>query len=343
MPAPISSANLQPPLSGVYDNPFRESLGALARADLWGMLAPGDPATAAHYAWQEARLESHRAAGVHAAVALASLMSAAFAEASPERWVETALRLVAPDSRVAQVMRDVARWHGELAHWRRTREMLLRSYSSEEVRDSAIALGFLTLALLDGEGDFAHSLLTAARCGWSTSCVCRAVGAVLGASHGAAALPEEWVAVASAPDLEGLVESTYTAGAEIVRACSDGRVALQDDPSARESRLVPPDPGELRTRMGMGPYVLSFARPPLEVFVDYETVPTIGYDQPRRLGLGLFSQAARDVEVHPRFVAPTGFVVVGSFQPILLAEDGTVSFSISLTAPRGTLHSGPRE
>ena len=165
-------ANLQrdllPPLSGVYDNPFRESLGALARAEFWGLLAPGDPATAARYAWQDAIVD-HAGTGVAAAVALAGLVSAAFAESSPERLVETALRLLPREARAAQVMRDVARWHGELANWRRTREMLLRSYTSEDVRDSTVALGFLTLALLDGQGDLAASLLIAARCGWSTA------------------------------------------------------------------------------------------------------------------------------------------------------------------------------
>ena len=39
--------------------------------------------------------------------------------------------------------------------------MLLRSYTSEDLRDSTVALGFFTLALLDGQGDFAASLLIA--------------------------------------------------------------------------------------------------------------------------------------------------------------------------------------
>jgi len=331
--------DLLPPVSGVHDNPFRESLGALARAELWGMLAPGDPAAAAEYAWQEAMLD-HAGSGVAAAVVLAGLVSAAFADTSPERLVETALRLVARESRVAQVMRDVARWHGELANWRRTREMLLRSYGSEEVRDSSVALGFITLALLDGEGAPGHSLLTAARCGWSTACVCGAVGAVVGVMHGGAALPEEWVSAAAEPVAE-LVEHTYEVGRAVVETVCDGRAAVQDDPPEEEPRLVPPEAGALLQRMAMGPYVVSFRRAPLQVFVDYEAVPTIGYDQPRRLGLGIVSEAARDVELRPRFVAPEGFVVVGSFAPITLAEEGTVSFSVTLTAPQGQCDIAP--
>ena len=35
-----------PPVSGIFDNPFREGLGGLARAELWGMVAPGDPVEA---------------------------------------------------------------------------------------------------------------------------------------------------------------------------------------------------------------------------------------------------------------------------------------------------------
>ncbi len=335
---PFASANLRhdllPPVSGMHNNPFRESLGALARADLWGRLAPGDPVTAARYAWQDAVLD-HAGAGVSAAVLLAGMVSAAFAETSPERLVEIALRLVARESRAARVLRDVARWHGELTHWRRTREMLLRSYGSEDVRDSSVALGFLTLALLDGEGDFAHALLTAARCGWSTTCVCRAEGAVMGAMHGEAGLPEAWRGLVPAEvEVAHLVELSCEAGLAVTAAECDGRCRIQEEPPEEESRLVPPQATELLPRVEMGPYVVSFPRAPLEVLVDYETTPTLGYDQPRRLGIGLRSQADRSIDVRVRMVAPEGFVVVANTQPISLPEDGTVSFSVSLTAPQ---------
>jgi ADP-ribosylglycohydrolase len=327
--------DLLPPLSGVYDNPFRESLGALARAELWGLLCPGDPATAARYAAQDAALD-HAGPGVSAAVALAGMVSTAFAESDPVRIVEAALRLVPRDSRAARAVRDVARWHGELANWRRTREMLLRSYASEDVRDSTLAIGMVTLALLDGEGELGHSLLTAARCGWSSACVAAGVGAVLGAAKGAAALPAVWrdtLSAAASRLAATLAEQTYQEGRAVVIAESDGKVHVGDEPAEEESRLVVPEAVELLREMAMGPYVVPLRYGPLRVLVDYEVTPSIGYDRPRRLGVGVANHAGRSVEVRARVGGPEGFVVVAGGEPFTLAEEGTVSFAMSVTAP----------
>ncbi len=336
-----ASANLRrdllPPLSGAHDNPFRESLGAMARADLWGMLAAGDPATAARYAAQEAQLD-HAGAGAMAAMLVAGMMSAAFAETDPARVVEAALRLVPRDAKPARAVRDVARWHGELANWRRTREMLLRSYGSEEVRDSTVAIGLVTLALLDGEGDFARSVMTAARCGWSTACGCAAVGAITGAMRGEEALPPAWIAAAgedAVAQARHLADLTFQAGSAVIASECDGRSQVSDEAGLEESRLAPPEAGALLRETGMGSQVVRFTRGPLEVWVDYETAPTIGYDRPRRLGVGLASKANRTIEVRARLEAPEGFVVVADDDPITLAEGGTVSFSLSVSAPEG--------
>jgi len=336
-----ASANLRrdllPPLSGAHDNPFRESLGAMARADLWGMLAAGDPATAARYAAQDARLD-HAGAGAMAAILVAGMMSAAFAETDPARVVEAALRLVPREAKPARAVRDVARWHGELANWRRTREMLLRSYGSEEVRDSTVAIGLVTLALLDGEGEFARSVTTAARCGWSTACGCAAVGAITGAMRGEEAAPPAWIAAAgaeAAEEAQRLADLTFQAGQAVIVSECDSRSRVSDEPGLEESRLLPPDAGALLRELGMGSQVVRFTRGPLEARVDYETAPTIGYDQPRRLGVGLASKANRTIEVRARLEAPEGFVVVADDDPITLAEGGTVSFSLSVSAPEG--------
>jgi hypothetical protein len=252
-----------------------------------------------------------------------------------ERLVEAVLRLAGRESRIAQVVRDVARWHGELANWRRTREMVLRSYGSEDVRDSTVALAFIILALLDGEGELGHSLLTAARCGWSTACVCGAVGAVVGAMQGADQLPVVWreVLAETAGEAEQTAEEVGEVGRLVVAARCDGRCQVQEDPPEEESRVVIAETGPLLQRMAMGPYVVSFSRGPLEVLVDYEQQPTLGYDVPRRLGVGILSHATRDVELHTRFTAPEGFVVIANTQPIALPEEGMVSFSLSITAP----------
>jgi hypothetical protein len=338
--------DLRPPLSGVFDNPFRTALGALARADLWGLVAPGDPRRAAEYARQDAMLD-HSGPGVEAAAVVAAMVSAAFAETDPARLIEIALGLIPKDSRVARAMRDVARWHGELANWPRTREMLLRSHGSEEVRDSAVAAGLVALALLHERGDLRRTLLTAANCGWSTAATCAAAGAIAGVIAGAASFPAEWreavrgevrsgwgvVGMGPPVPAEVLAEQIAEMGRLVISAECAGRVQLAQEPPEEAPTLTAPDGSGLVRQFAMGPYVVAFRRAPLEVHVDYDGRPTIGYDVPRRLTIGVTNRGGRTMELTARISAPDGFVVETNADRIALPEGGSVSFAATITAP----------
>jgi ADP-ribosylglycohydrolase len=338
--------DLRPPVCGVFDNPFRSALAALARADLWGLVAPGDPRQAAHYARQDAMLD-HAGPGVEAAAVMAAMVSAAFVESEPARLIEIALSLIPDDSRVARAMRDVTRWHGELAQWPRTREMLLRSHGSEEVRDSTVAAGLIALALLHERGDFGRTLITAANCGWSTECTCAAAGAMLGVILGSSAIPARWREVVEdelgtgwglvglGPSLPAavLAEQTLEVARLVIRSECGGRVQLSEEPVEEPSTLVAPDGSGLIRELAMGPYVTSFRRGPLEIQVDYDTRPTIGYELPRRLAIGVTNAGPRSLELRTRVSAPAGFVVTANSERVALPEGSTVLFMAALSAP----------
>jgi len=339
--------NLPSQVSGVFDNPFREALGALARADLWGMLAPGDPEQAAWYARRDAMLD-HSGSGFHAAILLAAMVSAAFAESEPGPLIEAGLSFIPEDGKVARAVRDVVRWHGELANPGRTREMLLRAYSAEDARDSTVAVGFLALAVLHGNGDFARTLLTAATCGWSTGCVCGAAGALLGVLLGAEQIPADWRDVVrdqlvASWEVVGLPRAVPAAmlsaqarelGRMVIRTECGGRVQLAQEPPEEPPTLTQPDPSAFLRQLAFGPYVASYRRSPLQAQIDYDGRPTIGYDTPRRLGVALTNSATRSFEVRASISAPPGFVVTSPADAITLAEGTTVSFLATISAPR---------
>ena len=349
---PYARANFRrdmpPPVSGVFDNPFREALGALARADLWGMVAPGDPEQAAWFARRDAMLD-HAGAGVEAAIWLAGMASAAFAEKDVLRLIELGLGLIPLDGRVARAVRDVVRWHGEHANCGRTREMLLRSYSSEDVRDSVVAAGLIALSLVHGRGDFAKSILTAANCGWSSACTCAATGTLLGLALGVEGIPAEWRGAARDQFVAGwgvvglprnassgaLADQTCELGRLVVRSQCAGRVQLTQEPPEEVTKLAPPEASSFLRLLAMGPYVASYRRGPLQIQIDYEGRPTIGYDVPRRLAIALSNTANRSLEVRARLSAPAAFVVATTSESIALPEGTTVSFMLSCSAPRG--------
>ncbi|MBN1460065.1 MAG: ADP-ribosylglycohydrolase family protein [Armatimonadetes bacterium] len=348
---PYALANFRrdvpPPLSGVLDNPYRESLGALARADLWGMLAPGDPEQAAWFARRDAMLD-HATAGMEAAIWLAGVVSASFVEREVPKLIHAGLALIPEDGKPARALRDVTRWHGEHANWERTREMLLRSYSSEDVRDSTVAVGFIALALLHGRRDFARSVVTAAWCGWSTGCSCSSVGAVLGVLLGAEGLPADWRELSPKEVAAGwgvvglprtipcptLAEQTTELGRLVVCSECSGRVQLLQEPPEEPPKLPSPEATELLRQLAMGPYVVSYRRGPLRVQVDYDMQATIGYDAPRRLTVALTNTTNRSLDVQTRLSAPAGFVITTTSQLLSLPEATSVSFMVTCNAPR---------
>jgi hypothetical protein len=339
--------DVPPPVSGVFDNPFREALGGLARAELWGLLTPADPEQAAWFARRDAMLD-HGGPGLDGAIWLAGMTSAAFVESDVSRVLEFGLGLIPEDSKVSRAVRDVMRWHGEHANWGRTREMLLRSYNSEDVRDCVVAAGFIAMALLQGRGDFGVSVLAAARCGWSTACTCGATGALVGLLAGARAVPAEWralvrseviaswgvVGLPRAISYTALADQTCELGRLVVRSECSGRVQLTEDPPEEIGALPSTEGWAVRRQLAMGSYVTSYRRGPLRIQIDYEGRPTIGYDTPRRVAIALSNTTNRSLEVRARLSAPPGFVVTTTSESISLPEGTTVSFMVTFSVPR---------
>jgi hypothetical protein len=80
--------------------------GAMLRADLYGLLAPGDPRRAARLARKDAAV-THSGEGLFAAMWTAALFSAAITAYDAEQAVGLSLRHLPPTSAVAGSVRDI--------------------------------------------------------------------------------------------------------------------------------------------------------------------------------------------------------------------------------------------
>jgi len=290
----------------------------------------------------------HAGPGVEGAVLLAAMSSAAFVESDAGRLIEVALSLLPEEAKVARAVRDVARWHGEHAHWARTREMLLRAYAAEDLRDSTICSGLIALSLLHGRGDFGNSLVAAARSGWTTGVTCGAVGAVAGIALGAGGIPANWreavrdeltagwgvVGLPRTARTAILAEHTCEVGRLVVRSQSAGRVQLTEEPPEELSQLAISETPAVLRHLAIGPYVASYRRGPLEVHIDYDGKPSIGYDVPRHFTIGIANAATRGLDLQTRISSPAGFVVTTSSGTVTLPESGLVSFTVTISAPQ---------
>ncbi|MFE7515778.1 ADP-ribosylglycohydrolase family protein [Streptomyces sp. NPDC057540] len=184
---------VEPPLTAVRRNPFREWIGAQIRADVHGWTHPGDPVAAAAQAHRDAVL-THTANGVYGAMFVAgTLAAAATGTTDVHRSLAAGLGVIPPRSRLAAAVRlgitaaratadfeaVVDRLHAELGgyHW------------VHAVPNAAL----LAAALTHADGDFSRSVCAAVSGGWDTDSNGATAGSVAGLLAGHPdRLPERW-------------------------------------------------------------------------------------------------------------------------------------------------------
>ncbi|MFR1433722.1 MAG: ADP-ribosylglycohydrolase family protein [Acutalibacteraceae bacterium] len=173
-----------------YLNPYREWIGAQIRVDQYGYVNAGYPLTAAKTAFRDARF-THVKNGVYGAMFTAAVIAAAFSESDPVRCVEAGLAVIPATSRLYADIRKAM----DIARSTETQEELFSrlwaafgQYNWVHTNNNAAACA---AALVFGKGNFTATLSAAVSCGWDTDCNGATIGSVMGALHGAAALPEE--------------------------------------------------------------------------------------------------------------------------------------------------------
>ena len=98
------------PETATFDNPYREWIGALIRADIFGYVHAGDPASAATAALVDARL-SHVKNGIYGEMWVSALVAAAFATDDPRIAIEVSLGVVPTGSRLYEAVHAILGLH----------------------------------------------------------------------------------------------------------------------------------------------------------------------------------------------------------------------------------------
>jgi len=183
---------IAPPLSGSFDNWFTRGMGAAIRSEVWACLAPGDPALAAKYAYEDACVD-HAGEGIWAEVFFAALQSAAFTESDPDALLDGAEAALPAGSEVRRAVHDTRDWWRESRDWRRVREQVLERYGHENFTDIVMNVAFTVLGWQAGEGDFGRAICIANNCGKDTDCTAATVGALMGILD-PEGIPDRWLA-----------------------------------------------------------------------------------------------------------------------------------------------------
>ncbi|MFI0262231.1 ADP-ribosylglycohydrolase family protein [Streptomyces sp. NPDC017056] len=191
---------IEPPHTATHRNPFREWIGALIRADVFGLTHPRDPAGAAEAAWRDATL-SHTANGVYGAMfAAAAIAEAAGGHTDVHGCLRAGLAVVPGRSRLATAVRfgiETARAEptGTDAGFAAVVDRLHLAYGHHHWVHVVPNAALLAAALTHAGGAFTGSVCRVVSGGWDTDSNGATAGSVAGLLAGSPdALPARWTA-----------------------------------------------------------------------------------------------------------------------------------------------------
>lgn len=206
---------LTPPLSGTFQNVYKNSCGAYIRSEIWACIAPGLPQVAARYAYEDAIIDHGDGEGVFAEVFMAALESAAFVVRDLRAVIDIGLSYVPADCGVAKAVHTTLACFDAGKTWLDTRDEVLRQHRGgtflgwlhhtspedqakgfhEGVRgyDVPSNIAFTLAGLLYGGDDFGQVQCICVNCGEDTDCTAATAGSVWGILHGAKAVPQKWI------------------------------------------------------------------------------------------------------------------------------------------------------
>lgn len=184
---------LPPPLSGSVGNrQWQNSNGAWIRSEIWACLFPGDPDRASRLFWCDSVLD-HCDDGVYAEMFVGCMECAAFLMQDIRQIIQLALQRIPKDCRIAKSVQLVLDGYDRGDDWKDVRNALVEQSADIGWFQAPANVGFIVLALLWGEDDFAKTITAAVNCGDDTDCTGATCGALWGIIHGYDAIPKRWL------------------------------------------------------------------------------------------------------------------------------------------------------
>ena len=202
-------AGLLPPVSGKYNNRFKDSNGAWIRSEIWACLAPGHPEIAVKYAYEDACVD-HADEGVYSEIFTAALESAAFAESDKFKLIDIALSFIPDECVTAKAVKRIVELYKSGLEWNDARIKIMNEYpssfggqlgySEEGVVngnwgfDAPNNVAITLIGWLWAEDDFGKAICITTMCGEDADCTAGTLAAILGIIMGAENIPEKWSA-----------------------------------------------------------------------------------------------------------------------------------------------------
>ncbi|SDX09140.1 ADP-ribosylglycohydrolase family protein [Paenibacillus sp. CF384] len=172
-----------------------EQIGGQIFIDAWGLIAPGNPKLAAHYAEKIASV-SHDGNGKYGGMFIAACIAAAFVERDIEAIIAAGLAVIPEDCEYTRMTKDVIEFYrGNPDNWRDCFKFVFDNYGYDRypgvchiIPNSAV----IVLSLLYSEGDYSKAINICNMCGWDTDCNVGNVGTIMGVMVGLEGIDPSW-------------------------------------------------------------------------------------------------------------------------------------------------------
>lgn len=181
-----------PPLSGRWHNPFFQgSEGCPIRSDIWGLISPGNPALAMHYAGMDGCLD-HGPVSIQLEQFYAAVTSIAFFESDLNKILDQAIAVTGKENAAVEVVANVRKICSQTTNEHDVWRKLVRLYGHHDASRGKMNLGIVLAALFLGGNDFKKIIHICVQYGWDADCSAASAGAIYGTMHGSASLPQDW-------------------------------------------------------------------------------------------------------------------------------------------------------
>ncbi len=186
---------IEPPYSALYNNAYREWIGAQIRADLFGYVCPGNPERAAELAWKDGCI-SHTKNGVYGEMMVAAMLARAAVSDDMDDIIAAGIGEIPSSSRLYGAVKTVLGWYADGIS---AEDAILRIHEEYDEKNPhhwchTISNAMICIvALLWGGKDLEKTVGIAVAAGFDTDCNGATTGSIVGMIVGAKALPAKWV------------------------------------------------------------------------------------------------------------------------------------------------------
>lgn len=204
-------AGYTPPASAMYQNAYREWIGAQIRADYFGYINPGEPEMAAEMAWRDASV-SHVKNGIYGEMFVAAMLAIAAETDNITDIVRGGLAQIPHTSRLYAEIVSVLDGYKNGMSKEDCFKTIHEKYDEHTEHGWCHTIPnamIVAASLIYGEGDYGKSICMSVETGFDTDCNGATVGSILGMAKGIASIPEQW----TAPIKDKLNTSVFGLGA----------------------------------------------------------------------------------------------------------------------------------